>query len=90
MAGYPPAGALTAVHMSGPDPEKLEVAADWLRKIAVRAAGKVPVQVLGPADEPVAKIQDIYRKVIYLKYTDRKTLELLPPEIPGWKRLRGM
>ena len=32
------------------------------------------VSVLGPADEPIAKIQDTYRKVIYLKHGDMNVL----------------
>ena len=66
-AGSPPAGTLVAVHMTGPDLPYLETAASYLGEFARRAAGRLNVRVLGPADEAVAKIQDVYRKVLYLK-----------------------
>ena len=71
LAGYPPAGRLTAVHLSGTDPQHLEKACTYLGKYARDTAAKYHVQVLGPADESIAKIQDVYRKVLYLKGSDR-------------------
>ena len=67
MAGYPPAGSLTALHMYSEDKERLDIAADYLKAFAVRCSARSPVEVLGPVDEPVAKIQDVYRKVIWLR-----------------------
>ena len=86
MAGYPPAGSMTAVHVSGPDPEKTGLAAEYLRKIADRCASVYnrkhsgtknppPIQILGPTDEMIARIQDQYRKVLYLKAPRRELLE---------------
>ncbi len=39
------------------------------------------MQVMGPVDEQVAKINDIYRKVIYLKYHDRKILTMIKHKV---------
>ncbi len=86
MAGYPPAGSMTAVHVSGPDPEKVSLAAEYLGRISQRCAAAYnqrhfregsppPIQILGPADEMIAKIQDQYRKVLYLKAPRRELLE---------------
>lgn len=36
---------------------------------------------MGPVDEQVAKINDIYRKVIYLKYHDRKILTMIKHKV---------
>lgn len=47
--------------------KRLTLACDYLKKFAVKVSERCHVSVLGPADEAVAKIQDFYRKVIYLK-----------------------
>ena len=74
MAGYPPAGNLMAVHCAAADPDWLSVAIEYLAKFVRQAAGKYQAQVIGPADEPVAKINDIYRKAIYIKHDEIKKL----------------
>ena len=67
MAGYPPAGSLVAVHMSCADQEHLLLAAGYVRRFLEKILGKAPVGILGPVEEPVAKIADIWREVLYLK-----------------------
>ena len=64
---------LTALRQSAPAPA-LSLAAQYLRLFAQRVSRFGGIQVLGPADEPVAKIQDIYRKVMYLKSPDEGAL----------------
>lgn len=73
LGGYPPAGGLLAIHCSCGDEKLLEVACNYLKQFILQASGG-RVTVLGPADEAVAKIQDQYRKVIYLK---QERLEVL-------------
>lgn len=74
LGGYPPCGAMYAIHMSGPDEKYLEKASGYLQKFALRLAAASHAQVLGPADEPVAKIQDIYRRVLYIRHDDLRVL----------------
>lgn len=74
LAGYPPAGNLLAIHCACMDSELLAVACDYLKKFILQLSARYQVTVLGPADETVAKIQDVYRKVIYLKH---ENLELM-------------
>ena len=66
-AHYPPAGGLVAVHMGCPDREHLTKASGYVRRFLEKAAGDAPVSILGPADEPVARIADVWRQVLYLK-----------------------
>ena len=66
-AGYPPAGGLVAVHMSCPDREHLILAGGYVRRFLEKVIGDAPVSILGPADEPVARIADVWRQVLYLK-----------------------
>ena len=75
VAGYPPSGALTAVHLTGTDEKHLATACSYLQKFALMAAKGSGVEILGPADESVAKMQDMFRKVLYLKGADAKQVE---------------
>ena len=75
LAGYPPAGSLTAVMVSGPDRDYLAQACAYLADYARRVGTPRKVAVLGPAWESIAKIQDIYRMRMYLKGPDEKAIE---------------
>ena len=52
----------------------LTKASGYLKDFAVRAAGEAPMAVIGPASPGIGKINDIYRKVIYLKSEDERIL----------------
>ena len=71
---YPPAGSMMAVHVSGADESCLAVAADYLAKFIRQVSGRCGASVIGPADETIAKINDIYRKAIYVKHENIKKL----------------
>ena len=69
-AGYPPVGSLLAVHMSCPDREHLVLAAGYVRKFLEKVIKDAPIAILGPTDEVVARIADVWRQVLYLKGTE--------------------
>lgn len=70
LMDYPPAANMLAVHLSGKDPEILETAAGYLKKYGDHIGKKRSVRLIGPADAPISKINDVYKKIIYLKHTD--------------------
>ncbi len=74
LSGYPPAGGLAAVHCASEDLDRLTQAVDYLARFIRRIAGKYQALVIGPADETVAKVNDVYRKVIYVKQDQIKNL----------------
>ena len=77
LSGYPPAGGLLQVHLSCTDKEQLEAAAAHLRGLLDRILSNVTTAVvLGPSDEAVGKIADIYHMAIYLKCPDRRVLRV--------------
>ena len=77
LSGYPPAGGLLQVHLSCADKEQLEAAAAHLRGLLDRILSNVTTAVvLGPSDEAVGKIADIYHMAIYLKCPDRRVLRV--------------
>ena len=75
MAGYPPAGSLTAVHMSCMDKEHLMLAAGYVRRFLLKVTGGTFVRILGPADEAIARIADVWRMVVYLKGSSAEELK---------------
>lgn len=74
LMGYPPAAGLMAIYASGADEALLTKASGYLKDFAMRAAGEAPMAVIGPASPGIGKINDIYRKVIYLKSEDERIL----------------
>ncbi|MCB6415454.1 primosomal protein N' [Faecalimonas umbilicata] len=67
LMGYPPVRELLAVLITGADEELLETAADYLKKYAERMDKNHLLTVIGPASPSVGKVNDIYRKILYLK-----------------------
>lgn len=63
-----------AVHCASENQQQLEIAVDYLAKFIRQIAKKRQAVVIGPADEAVAKVNDIYRKAIYLKHKEQRVL----------------
>ena len=80
-AGYPPAGGMLVIHGSGRSEEQLALAMDYLKRFLDVLVKKSRVQVLGPVDEPVAKISDVYRKVIYVKDQEKRILIMIKKKV---------
>ncbi len=74
LMGYPPVSELLAVLAGGGDEELLEKAVRYLKEFAVRADKSGKLQVIGPASPHVGKVNDVYRRVLYLKSEDYSTL----------------
>lgn len=78
---YPPAWNMLHIVTAS---EKQEDAAACMEQIASWIRGELQkagtngtwkkFQVVGPSDAPIAKINDIYRKVLYMKHPDRQIL----------------
>ena len=79
MLSYPPVWNMLVVHCAGSDLPETEKAARKLAErltLAIETSGE-KVQLVGPADASVAKVNDIYRKVIYMKTAAYQTLVIL-------------
>ena len=81
LAGYPPAAHLLIIHGVGAEEEYLEKAMEYLKQFITALIKKGRVQTIGPAPETVAKVNDIYRRVIYLKYEDEKILTMIKNKV---------
>lgn len=74
LMGYPPSCSLLAVLMTGADEEYLELAAGYLKSFAVRADKVKSLQIIGPASPYVSKVNDEYRRILYLKCGKKEIL----------------
>lgn len=66
LLGYPPAMGLLTIQMASPDPEALGLAASRVSEL-VREGEEAPA-FIGPVNAPVYKVNDIYRKILYIKH----------------------
>ncbi len=78
---YPPVGHMLAVMIESRDEEAADdyakALAEVLKSDIINGLYPGKVRMIGPADATVKKINDIYRKLIYLKSTDQELLEAL-------------
>lgn len=74
LMGYPPVSSLLAVLMTGADEEYLRLAASYLKGFAVRADKMRSLQIIGPASPYVNKVNDEYRRILYLKCGKKEIL----------------
>ncbi len=73
LMGYPPCGHMMAMLVASPDEMTAFLCAELLsQKVRqAQAKGKLPgLTVVGPTNAPVAKVKDIYKKVIYFKHKE--------------------
>ena len=74
LADYPPAVFMISIHGSGKDEDHLQKAMEYLVKVTERMPEKRAVKIFGPVSESIGKIQDEYRKVIYIKAEEQNVL----------------
>lgn len=74
LLDYPPAAHMLSVLGSGEDEELLEKGMDFLKKFAERVSPGKELHIIGPAWASVGKVNDVYRKVLYLKHSEEKVL----------------
>lgn len=80
MLRYPPVWNMLVVMCTGEDYEALKKATEYLREqIDEIATGGVAV--IGPADASISRVNDVYRRVIYMKTSDYPGLIAIKDEI---------
>lgn len=70
LMSYPPVSNLFAVRGSSMNEELLAAGMEYIKRFLRKVDGERRLQMIGPADEPVAKVADMYRKVLYVKHED--------------------
>ena len=81
LLAYPPFSYMLHLNMQYKEEEYLSRAADFMRKYLDIAAKKNHVEVIGPGIPAIQKINDLYRRSIYLKHRKMESLLLLRDKI---------
>lgn len=87
LAGYPPASGMLAIHGSARDEGQLAVAMDYIGRLAQAMAKKTRAQIIGPADEAIAKINDVYRKILYIKHENPRILTIMKGKVEEYTEM---
>ena len=78
IGAYPPEGHLLQIIIEDRDEKRAGETAGVIASLAGRygkdAGDGAPLQVIGPADAQIAKINDVYRKAVYIKSADYEML----------------
>ena len=89
---YPPVWNLLLVMCTSENEKQLEVASEKIAKrlrVHIDTEGvlqRKAIQLVGPADATIAKVNDIYRKVIYIKTKDYQDLVLLKDRLEHYMK----
>ena len=73
LMGYPPAAHMAAILISGKEEILLETASSYIKAYAQRV-NKQNVRIIGPTSPHVGKVNDVYRRIIYLKHAEYDVL----------------
>lgn len=81
---YPPANVLLTIQLSSGQEERLKAAASAAARFLSPYAAQSQVQMIGPVDASVYKINDIYRKILYLKQENYDILIKIRDQLDGF------
>lgn len=84
MMKYPPANVLLTVQFSSKHEAALSSASEAAAAYISPLAEKEMVQTIGPSEASVYKINDIYRKILYLKHENYDILIKIRDQIDGF------
>ena len=83
---YPPVSQLLSVLMSGKDEAVLKQAMEQMHMQILSSVWAGQVEVIGPADASVYKVNDIYRKILYLKQENYGILITIKDKLDRFSR----
>ncbi|MDO4343462.1 MAG: primosomal protein N' [Eubacteriales bacterium] len=67
VVGYPPARKMLSIHGACREEEHLQTAMEYLKKFLLKIYRTDPKNIIGPAYESIARIQEMYRMALYVK-----------------------
>lgn len=75
ISEYPPVISLMAIHLTSKDDKMLGMLANKIKTLVGNAGVDVKsLRIIGPADANISRINDVYRKVIYIKSKEYNNL----------------
>lgn len=95
LLGYPPCKHMLAILMQSDNESLLEIGASYTKKYLDTLKGDAKIFVIGPSTPHVGKVNNVYRKVIYIKAPSYDTLVVIKNRMEqyieinsGFKRIR--
>lgn len=88
LMGYPPVEQLLAILVSGEEEELLETACVYLKNYAERL-NRSDIQIIGATSPYVGKLNDVYRRVIYLKHKQYETLTWMKDKLEQYVEINS-
>lgn len=84
LLGYPPMGHIMAILIISKNLEKVDMAA----KLCCGAAKERPehITIIGPANATIFRVNDYFRKVIYIKAKEKEKLVVMKEFLEGYTR----
>ena len=89
LMDYPPVASMLAIKASGTNEAKLDMAMDYLKKYALKMSRTNRLSLIGPAKEGIARINDRYRRVLYLKHQSPAELKWIRDEIERYVEINN-
>ena len=75
ISEYPPVVSLMAIHLTSKDDKLLNDLAVAIKELIGKAGVDIKLlRIIGPADANISRINDVYRKVIYIKSREYENL----------------
>ncbi|MDR1017283.1 MAG: primosomal protein N' [Lachnospiraceae bacterium] len=74
LMNYPPFGFILTILLSSYNENLVETGSNFLFKFAKSIGKKYNVEVLGPSMPFISKIKDLHRRTVYIKGTDKNTI----------------
>lgn len=81
LLGYPPSSHMMAVLASGEEEEILQKGMDYLAKFVRRIYAGEDLHIIGPAPGTVGKVNDVYKRVLYLKHAEGVVLRKIKDKL---------
>jgi primosomal protein N' (replication factor Y) len=86
---YPPFGRLVEIELRGKKSERVQAVGDAIRRLVGKAAAGRPVEILGPAPKPLARLKGEERWHLLLRSGSRSALrETVAAALPLLRELR--
>ena len=79
LMDYPPSASMLGIMVSGAK-EQSALAVEYIKKYILKISKDQKLSVIGPTDAAVAKVNDRYRKVLYLKHENQSELKRIRDE----------
>ncbi len=87
LMGYPPVSGMMGILGFGHDERQLDRAMGFIRQFISRLGAGRDAQVIGPTALAVGKVQDVYRRVIYVKEKEEDRLRKLKDQVEAYVQI---